>query len=112
MMGATCSRALLAEVAAAPESATKMNGVKNLEFIVQEWVARQVAAENPKHPWLLGRLSRRARSRGFHEARARAQYLERQRLRPSRCRVCRASSLRKCPCAHCARVRFQRCRVD
>src|SRR6187551_453503 len=104
MRAAACSRVSLAGAAAAKESETKTRVVKGVDFIVREPVDRQAAAEIPKHLVLLARLSRRARSKGFHGVPVRAQCLERRRLPLSRCRAFPASSLRKCPTAHCARA--------
>src|SRR5262245_39109401 len=112
MIRAACSRASLAGVAAAKEIETKTSAVKSVEFIVREWVDQQAAAEIPKHLLLLGRLSRHAQSKEFREVRAHAQCSNRRRLPLSRCRVCRASSRQKCPCAHYGRASIQRCRGD
>src|SRR5262249_40910011 len=100
----------LAGVAVAKEGQTKISAVKSLVFIVRERVDRQAAGEIPKHLWLPAHLSRHARLREFHEARAHAQCSERRRLRLSLCRACQASSPQRCPCAHCARASIQRCR--
>src|SRR5215831_13031299 len=107
MMLAACSRVSLAGFSPPKQDETKTSVIKNV-FIVLKRVDRREAAKIPKHLWLLVRLSQHGRLEGCHVARGHVQHPERQRLRPSRRRVCRASSPRKHPCARYALVKIRR----